>query len=96
MLGVTSFLFNTLTAALFGPEMDDIDSSTPPHGPSIGDVLLVKDVLFRKLGLPLEIIDVVIDFAEYWPHTSTIRTGGEEIKVRAGRPLTENQFIVSR
>lgn len=72
--------------------MDETTAS--PYQPSIGDVFVVKDILFKKCRLPLEIIDVVIDFAEYWPHTSTIRTGGE-LKVAAGRPLYENQFIVS-
>jgi hypothetical protein len=40
-----------------------------PHLPTVGDVLRVKGLLGApKPKLPLEIIDVIIDFAEYWPH----------------------------
>lgn len=70
------------------------ETTTPPYQPSIEDVFAAKSILFKKFRLPLEIIDVVIDFAEHWPHTSTIRTGGE-LKVSAGRPSYENQFVVS-
>lgn len=91
MSGIFAFLKNTISTALSGTAMDTLPS---PHQPSISDVLDAKDTIFTKSGLPLEIIDVIIDFAEYWPCTTTIRTG-EEISIRAGRPATENQFIVS-
>ena len=43
------------------------------HLPTVADVLEVKAILqrFSKSSvLPLEIIDIIIDEAEYWPHTS--------------------------
>ena len=40
--------------------------------PTINDVLEVKDIL-STIKLPLEVIDVIVDFAEYWPHTTAMR-----------------------
>lgn len=56
-----------------------MDASKPTFtanesGPTIQDVLQVKALLQRAsiAVLPLEVIDMIIDFAEYWPHTSNI------------------------
>lgn len=38
------------------------------YSPTVKDVFRVKATLRAKL--PLEIIDVIIDFAEYWPHVT--------------------------
>jgi hypothetical protein len=95
MSGLVSYIFNTLSTALRELQMDDTKTPPAPYQPSVGDVLAVKDVLFNKLNLPLEIVDFMIDFAEYWPHTSTIRSGDGELKVRAGQHLNENQLVVS-
>lgn len=97
MSGITTFVFNTLSAALFGTTMAEPSS---PHAPSISDVFAVKDIFFSRFALPLEIIDGIIDLAEYWPCTSTVRAGGAnnaggQVSIRAGRPTTENQLIVS-
>lgn len=40
--------------------------------------LEVKDLLFKKL--PLEIVNVVLEYAEYWPRTTVI-TGGRTTTV---------------
>lgn len=45
--------------------------ASKPHFPTVKDVLKVQDILgVPKPRLPLEIIDVIIDFAEYWPHVA--------------------------
>jgi hypothetical protein len=44
------------------------------YKPSVEDVLSVKEFLGSISSFPLELIDTVIDFAEYWPHTSTAIT----------------------
>ena len=67
--------------------------SSGMYEPSIDDVYAVKAVLFDESHLPLELIDTIIDFAEYWPHTSTRRTG-EELLIAAGAPARENKFLV--
>ncbi|KAK3336377.1 hypothetical protein B0T19DRAFT_396133 [Cercophora scortea] len=41
------------------------------YEPSVLDVLVVKAMMNRALGLPREVIDGIVDLAEYWPHTST-------------------------
>jgi hypothetical protein len=92
-------LFNTVSTALFGA-MDEIpDPANVPlydsdrYVPSIQDVLAVKQVLNKKGHLPLELVDTIIDFAEYWVRTTTCRTGGE-ITVNAGQEW-ENKLLVS-
>ncbi|RDL41635.1 uncharacterized protein BP5553_01614 [Venustampulla echinocandica] len=68
-------------------------SSPGNYQPSISDVLQVKETLLEKL--PLELIDVVIDAAEYWPHTTSINTPPAESPfcIR-GDANHENQFIL--
>ncbi|KAL9598636.1 MAG: hypothetical protein Q9219_004382 [cf. Caloplaca sp. 3 TL-2023] len=41
----------------------------PPVGPSMLEVIQVKRLLLG-LKLPLEIVDLILDFAECWPHTT--------------------------
>lgn len=45
--------------------------ASSPYLPEVNDVLSVKDIFSDRL--PLEIIDSIIDFAEYWPHISARR-----------------------
>lgn len=101
MAGLASYLFNTAYFAVFGestmePVEDPATSFYDPDRfiPSIEDVLSIKDILFKKFELPIELIDFIIDFAEYWPRITTCRTGGE-LHVRSGRPGLEDQFLVS-
>lgn len=46
------------------------ESTTPYFIPLPPDVLHLKSVLWQK-GLPVELIDSVVDFAEYWPRLVT-------------------------
>lgn len=65
------------------------------ESPSPKAVLGVKDFLLKISKLPLEIIDIVIDYAEYWPCT-TVTTAGENTAFSSfGNPNQENKFIVS-
>ena len=63
-----------------------------PYKPSVEDVFSIKTMLSGSFQLPLELVDTIIDHAEYWPHTSVIRTG-EDFTIRAGIGH-ENQFLV--
>jgi hypothetical protein len=83
---------------LFGATTNEQPEETSPHNavryqPSIEDVISVKGNLMKRTRLPLEIVDAVIDFAEYWPHTTTIWPG-PQASVRAGSDH-ENRFMVS-
>ena len=44
--------------------------------PAIVDVLKMRHILFRASmnGLPIELINVIFDYAEYWPHVSASKT----------------------
>jgi len=59
------------------------------HFPSPHDVVEVKQELLSRIHLPLELIDTIIDYAEYWPRTVTTRGS---VIVASGRD--ENRFLV--
>ena len=82
-------LFNTFSAALFGTMAETPDRYTP----SIQDILEVKQILTENGMLPLELVDTIIDFAEYWIKTTTCRTRGQ-VTVHAGGEF-ENKLLVS-
>lgn len=70
------------------------DSSQPGNGyePSALDVVVVKSMLTRGLGLPHEIVLSLLDHAEYWPHTTTTLDHSLTVSSGQGR---EDQFVVS-
>jgi hypothetical protein len=82
-------LFSTLSTALLGAMTE-----TPnQHIPSPQDVLDVKQILTKKGKLPLELVDNIIDAADYWVKTTTCRTNGE-VSIQAGKDR-ENKLLVS-
>jgi hypothetical protein len=111
MAGLGRYLYNTLSNTLWGPptNIDAMDerneqheekavSSTPnaaPHQLSAKDIFEVKQLLFDNFDLPLELIDVVIDYAEYWPFTTSVFSPGTPLQVRSGAGH-ENIFLVSK
>lgn len=88
-----STFFNSVYSRLLGPPPVIEYYSSERYKPTVKDVLEVKADLLRKFAIPTELIDTIIDFAEYWPYTTTIRNG-PTTSVRAGGD-TENRFIVS-
>jgi hypothetical protein len=72
------------------------DSGPLPEfeSPSPKDVLEVKNVLLKAFDLPLEIIDAIIDYAEYWPRTS-VSTAGETFAIGGHGNPREDTFVVS-
>ncbi len=105
MAGIGEYIYNTFAAALQSalPNMStsaepeaslvDVRYESNRYTPSVKDVLKVKAILFHKLSLPLELVDTVIDFAEYWPRTVTSRSGGQ-LNIQSGSER-ENTLIVS-
>lgn len=80
-----SFNIGPLTNAgetfTFSPPPGNLDpythSDQPPYFdlrkcPSMASVISLRQYLSLTRGLPNEIIDVILDLAEYWPHTSSI------------------------
>ena len=98
------YLYNSITGAIFGPgatptAADEAPSTSrlPNQGqfePFLEDVLEAKSDLHRGLKIPMELVDAILDFAEYWPHTTTVRRSGH-ITVRTGRGHKEEEFVVS-
>lgn len=75
------------------PSAPDIaDEVTPSREPSAMDVVVVKMMLQQGLRLPPEVVLSILDFAEYWPHTTAVMD--RPLAVPSGRQR-ENRFIVS-
>jgi hypothetical protein len=75
--------------------LEPVDMSTQfypvdRYAPSPQDVVEVKQELLSRIHLPLELIDTIIDYAEYWPKTVTERG---DVIITSGR--NENRFLVS-
>ncbi|RFU32384.1 hypothetical protein B7463_g3953, partial [Scytalidium lignicola] len=64
MAAVSQTLFSRLSR-----QLSPVPASR--HEPSVADVLIAKQLIRYKSSLPLEIVDLIIDFAEYWPHSTT-------------------------
>lgn len=78
------------------PESDAVESESPdvePHEPSVLDVLVVRAMLNKACSLPPELLDTILDQAEYWPHSTTEWTGGP-LTIYGGRTDRENVFLV--
>jgi len=87
-------LFNRLT-------MSSPVCEAPWESPSVDDVLEVKGILFEVARIPIELIDTIIDEAEYWPHTSVDTSHYSEEKLNhlrahggSGGRSKENKFII--
>ncbi|CCU82869.1 unnamed protein product [Blumeria hordei] len=58
---------------VFNLELSKDENATPSkqgsvcHKPSVADAFAVREILLEKL--PIEMVDIIIDSAEYWPHT---------------------------
>ena len=69
-------------------------AENPLHEPSVADVLVVKAMLIKALSLPPEIVDYLIDLAEYWPHTTAGISFESPTTVARGASPMENAFLV--
>ncbi|KAI9706559.1 MAG: hypothetical protein M1836_003566 [Candelina mexicana] len=66
------------------------------HLPTIADVLKVRDILRNPIHgsyLPLEIIDLIIDHASYWPHTTV---EAHSLVARGGEPESASNVLCLR
>ncbi|EEY16096.1 conserved hypothetical protein [Verticillium alfalfae VaMs.102] len=57
-----------------------------PGHPEAIDVVVVKALLIKATNFPPEIIDMIIDHAEYWPCSETVMdyTGQNKVRISAG------------
>ena len=89
MNSIFQYLYNAIPSLGLEPSSKE-NTMMADHRPSIQDVLDVKAFLFEKATLPVELLDTIIDYAEYWPHT-TVKT---TTSTTAGANR-EDRFIVS-
>jgi hypothetical protein len=98
------------TLSIFNPPLaaENVDPETAaerkrsgPFSPTGDDVVAVKKQFLEGHKLPLELIDSIIDMAEYWPHTRSVFRRGRgdnnsenPLYVRSGSP-GENLLLVS-
>ncbi|EPE35268.1 hypothetical protein GLAREA_10965 [Glarea lozoyensis ATCC 20868] len=92
---------NYLTAAIrntaisiFNPILESEPSE--PFSPTADDVVEVKKFFLESAKLPLELVDAIIDQAEYWPHTRSVFHRHESenpLYVRAGG-VEENSLLL--
>lgn len=105
MRGRVSTFGNGFGGRIPRPKNDAAESSTaksppsehePNHEPSIADVLVVKAMLGKALGLPPEIVDTITDLAEYWPHTTSELTfdGPSAVAHGSSSSSRENVFLL--
>jgi hypothetical protein len=99
MAAIARFFANTAQATMSALSLaalslaPETEPQPVPEGPSPATVLEVKNIFLKRLNLPLEIVDSIIDFAEYWAHIS-VETEGPE-RIAGGRGGHEDKFIVS-
>lgn len=95
MAALGRFVMDTAKVALTAlNRVNDSGPSPEFESPSPKDVLEVKNLLLKAFDLPLEIIDIIIDCAEYWPRTR-VSTVGETIAVGGHGNPREDTFVVS-
>ncbi len=78
---------------------DDPNVAVPPSfEPTMLDILVVEALLLKHSKLPIELIDVIIEQAEYWPHSTAFAdfqgSGSEVFTIAGGRRQNENRFLV--
>ncbi|KAI1941232.1 hypothetical protein LOZ66_001744 [Ophidiomyces ophidiicola] len=52
------------------------DGKHDEYFPSVSDVLCAREMLARRRRLPVEIVDVILDHAEYWASAETVAAAG--------------------
>jgi hypothetical protein len=81
-----------------GTNTDSPRLSTDIDSPRLSDVIEVKNMLLKAYALPLDIVDAIVDYAEYWPHTtmSTKEPSWARACPRFPSPGTsEDRFVIS-
>lgn len=59
------------------------------------DVMVVRAMLTRALNLPPEMLDLIIDHAEYWPHTeSCMSHTRRQVRITSSRRGQENVMLL--
>lgn len=70
------------------------------YEPTVLDVLVVRAMINKAFGLAPELVDAIIDAAEYWPHSTVVGDyrqlqGGMKAAVGSSSRGSKNLFLVS-
>ncbi len=79
-------------------EPDPEKSPSVPYEPLVIDIIVVRTMLVRRLRLPLDIIESILDYGEYWAHSTNSIDYMEEHKSPLrimGSSQSEDKFLVS-
>lgn len=63
------------------------------HDPSPIDIVVVRTMLAKGLKLPVDLVDGILEHAEYWVRTTTAVNYPQLL--RAGKGHGEDKFLVS-
>lgn len=89
---VTSFIIGLISNAMSALNLTPgLAAAEPFQDPTVEDVFLVKAIFKAATPLPLEIVDTIIDHAEYWPRTTSFIQPA--LSARGSTPK-EDVFIV--
>ncbi|KAL0937483.1 uncharacterized protein CTRU02_207214 [Colletotrichum truncatum] len=84
-----------------GAGLSDGDKPNQPgqYKPSPIDVIVVRVTLERAFNLPPELLDLIIDQAEYWPHSEAslvyqVQTARDALRIVGGTAEGENKLLV--
>ncbi len=105
MAAIYRFIVNATSSAMSTLQQNNDSANVGDEGqshpefdtPNVADVLLVKKMLVLGANLPLEIADLIIDYAEYWPHTSVVTNKSYlAIGAHANRPQDRGDVFIVR
>jgi hypothetical protein len=91
MSGIFSALIN-LPTRLLRAMSENAESTTDDYQPTPLDVVAVKKFFSEKYTLPTELLDAIIDFAMYWPHTTTKLA--QATSIRSGAEYEDQMLVV--
>jgi len=95
MSSLTRMLSHALS---LGPDLEgengNEEAPASRYLPSVQDVIVVKAMLLKGKYLPIEIVDLLVDHAEYWPHTTAAVTSNAATGPLYARANNENRFLV--
>ncbi|KAK3362590.1 hypothetical protein B0T25DRAFT_524686 [Lasiosphaeria hispida] len=98
MLASVAWLADSISPSNTGRSSETAASthqdSADTYEPSVLDVLIVKAMLNKSLLLPPEIVDNIVDQAEYWPHTTAEFTSNGDYSIRGGSHGSENELLL--
>ncbi|CAG9995477.1 unnamed protein product [Clonostachys byssicola] len=92
-------MFSTLLEGLSNLIMSNEDTTVKggEYRPKPGEIVALRNLLARETLLPIDVIGLIFDFAEYWAHSSNEIDFPKEIQgplIISGSSARENQLVL--